>query len=439
LIKPYQNTTFTIQGTQKILEIQKQERREREQEKEEMAQAVRDAVHGWIRYSMAEKKLIDTPLFQRLRYVSQLTAVTLVYPGGHGSRLEHSLGAMHVAGMYATALSETLQSDESDEFMKLARIAALLHDIGHGPYSHAFDRAVYSKIYTAETMMQLLPAATVERLVKTDGHDCHRHYIVHNDAAIQLALAELAITPESIESVWLGKAVPNASLVATKYCKVLSAIVQGPLGADRIDFMMRDSYYTGMEHLGTIAHTRIIDHAMIIDGSLAYSDKVIDDITHALGGRQHLYSNLYMHKTVTAGSILIEHIMQNLPGLAERTTDLDKFALLNDMIIQEALSIPALCQIAERFLKRQLPKLLEETTVYGDEPQQQNQQNIVTTRVISGIDPEMFEKYDVCFYNNKHPTSLISCKKILESRHYQPPVPFKVTRVYNLNIYAKSD
>lgn len=421
----------------------------------EIPLAVRDPIHGWIKFSTDEKILIDTPLVQRLRHVGQLTSVNLVYPGGNNTRFEHSLGAMHLASMYADVVLEStfikpLQPDDKIKLKQLLRVAALLHDIGHGPYSHSFDRTVYKKLYNWDKLEGF----------KKDGHDLHRHYILQKDEKIMHAIFRLGITPDMVRSVWNGKAVAIGEY--DDFYEVLSAIVQGPLGADRMDFMMRDSYYTGTEHLGTIAHTRIMDHAWIADYrdtkledhpltpiasdliksksrkmSLVYSEKILGDATHALNGRQYLYANVYLHKTAMAGSILIERILDALPGLAERTQDLEQFAFLNDMIIQEALhSGASLSHLAKRLLLRDLPKLKYECRDVGN-ISEEHQKNLdqytdtnyvtITSRQIVGMDFNHFDMYGILFETKG---DLYTTAESLKECGFQTQQSYQITRVY---------
>ncbi len=107
-------------------------------------QSIQDPIYGSIPFSASEKAIIDSPLFQRLRFVGQLTGASQVFPGGVHTRFSHSLGAMHIAGLYATHLSSFINMEkDKDTLIRVARIAALLHDIGHGPFSHAYDHTVY--------------------------------------------------------------------------------------------------------------------------------------------------------------------------------------------------------------------------------------------------------------------------------------------------------
>lgn len=97
---------------------------------------IRDPVHGFIHRSSAEEEIIDTPLFQRLRKIKQLALASMVYPGALHTRFDHSLGVMHLAGR----LSGQLLNDNDDmESIRIVRFAALLHDVGHGPFSHVSE------------------------------------------------------------------------------------------------------------------------------------------------------------------------------------------------------------------------------------------------------------------------------------------------------------
>jgi len=426
--------------------------------------AVRDPIHGWIKFSYEERCLIDSPLVQRLRHIGQLTSVNLVYPGGNNTRFEHSLGAMHLASMYADVILEStlfvpLEPEEKVKLKQLLRVAALLHDIGHGPFSHSFDRTVYKKIYpTLDTQKE----KKEKKEKKMDGHDLHRHYILQKDEKIRDAIHKLDIEPLMVCNVWNGAPDPNTPTQFDDFYEVLSATVQGPLGADRMDFMMRDSYYTGTSHLGTIAHTRIIDHAWINDFrtsphtdaplskvaldlvqsrkmSLVYSEKILGDATHALNGRQYLYANVYLHKTSVAGSILIEKILDSLPGLMDRTRDLEQFVFLNDMVIQEALHDPQLNHIAKRLLLRDLPKLVYQCQ-YVSEPTDIEKGIIdsykypsfitVYSRSIVGMEAAAFDKYGILF--EAHDGDLYTCSERLTGLGFQTQQPYHIARVYSL-------
>ena len=100
---------------------------------------MRDPIHGFIKLSEKEKKLIDTQVFQRLRRIRQLAMTFLVYPGAVHTRFDHSIGVMHIVGRICSRLKELASNDVNDRDVKLMRFAALIHDIGHGPFSHVSE------------------------------------------------------------------------------------------------------------------------------------------------------------------------------------------------------------------------------------------------------------------------------------------------------------
>ncbi|MFZ3058403.1 MAG: HD domain-containing protein [Candidatus Methanoperedens sp.] len=125
---------------------------------------VRDPIHGLIDYSDIEEKIINIEMFQRLRGIKQLAFASLVYPGAHHTRFEHSLGAMHLAGKVGENLNL------SDEQTKILRLAGLLHDIGHGPFSHVseqiiekyVDKSILNK-YKAKNVQEMLSIIFIEK------------------------------------------------------------------------------------------------------------------------------------------------------------------------------------------------------------------------------------------------------------------------------------
>lgn len=303
--------------------------------------AIRDPVHKWIEISREEQAIIDSPLFQRLRNISQLTATSHVFPGGVHKRFIHCIGVMHIAGKYAERLFTS-----NVYLIKLARIAALLHDIGHGPFSHAYDNTVYKEIYKDISHMKLNN--------KNQGHDIHRIKLIKSKYLKDLILAA-GITIEDIISVWIA----NDDTVFS----IIHNIIQGPLGADRIDFLMRDSYFTGTEHFGSLAPERIISNASIVDGKLHYNIKVMDDIFRMLLGRFYMYKEIYYHKTSMGADMLVQqmiaHAMTSL-NLVERTNDIDKFIYLNDGITSEIMNSDddIAKEYCHKYLMRELPKVV---------------------------------------------------------------------------------
>lgn len=271
----------------------------------EYVRTIRDPIYDEIRLTELENKIIDTPIFQRLRWISQLSGVREVYPSAVHNRFTHSLGVMYLAGKYA---QEVFRNDEDvTEKVQLARLAGLLHDIGHGPFSHTYDDVVFKKVY---------PSAP-------HGHDVHRDKIIRSEFLAPI-IEEFTDT-ERLMDIWNGQ----------DY--LLHPLIQGALGADRLDFMLRDSFFAGTLHFGIIAVNRIIGNTIIYehDGKPAihYNWKVLDDIYSSLIGRFFEYKNVYFHKTSRAADITIHEMLNEACeplNLIERTKNLEEYTYLNE-------------------------------------------------------------------------------------------------------------
>jgi HD superfamily phosphohydrolase len=266
---------------------------------------IRDPIYDEIRMTAIENKLVDTPMFQRLRWISQLSGVRQVYPSAIHSRFTHCVGTMHLAGRYAEEVFR--KEDNMIEKVQLARVAGLLHDIGHGPFSHTYDDVVFKRVY---------PDAP-------HGHDVHRDKMV-NSEYLKPIIEEFA-NPEELIKIWNGE----------DY--ILHPLVQGALGADRLDFMLRDSFFAGTLHFGIIAVNRIINNTTIqqhLDkDAIHYNWKCLDDIYSSLIGRFFEYKNVYFHKTSRAADITIHEMLKEACeplNLIERTNDLSEYVYLNE-------------------------------------------------------------------------------------------------------------
>lgn len=183
------------------------------------ARTIRDPIHRFVPLNEQEAALIDAPAFQRLRRLRQLAFAYLVYPSAVHSRFEHSIGVCHIAGLLAKKLQ--LDPDET----KLVRLAALLHDLGHGPFSHVSEEAL--ELYTDRSK---LPE-------KTDKiHEAITAMLIEGDSAIKnhLAASERSKVLRILSS---GYGEP-----------IIRAILSGPLDADKQDYLLRDSYFCGVQY-----------------------------------------------------------------------------------------------------------------------------------------------------------------------------------------------
>ncbi|NTU99958.1 MAG: HD domain-containing protein, partial [Methanoregulaceae archaeon] len=188
---------------------------------------IKDPVHGYIEVTTPVLEVLDSPSLQRLRYIRQLGFSYLVYPGSNHTRFEHSLGTMYLSDIMARQLMLT------DEDRELVTTAALIHDIGHGPFSHA-----------VEPVME-----------EISGRTHHDAVWLLEDHALLETLEKNGIDIRETRAILQGG-------------HRLSEILHGDLDVDRMDYLLRDAHYTGVPY-GTVDAHRLIRNTTISDGHIA--------------------------------------------------------------------------------------------------------------------------------------------------------------------------
>jgi HD superfamily phosphohydrolase len=244
---------------------------------------INDPVHGFIKIPSAFiYDIIEHPFFQRLRRIKQLGLTSYVYPGATHTRFQHALGAAHLMGMAIQNIRmKGLKITEEES--EAAIIAILLHDIGHGPFSHALEQSIIEN-FTHEDMSALL----MDKLNEQYG------------GRLDLAL-----------SIFNNK----------YYKKFLHQLVSSQLDMDRLDYLRRDSFYTGVSE-GVIGSDRIIKMLNVIDDSLVVEAKGIYSIENFLIARRLMFWQVYLHKTVLAAEHLVEKVLQRAKYVASFDNDL---------------------------------------------------------------------------------------------------------------------
>jgi uncharacterized protein len=186
------------------------------------SRSVRDPVHGFVYLDSKEADILNSRILQRLRGIRQLAFAHLVYPGAHQTRFEHSLGVCHIAGLLAKQLRL------EDEDRRLVRLAALVHDIGHGPFSHVSEDVL--EIYADRTNVADRPRE------ETKIHELVTQDLITSDADLKRILGEDDCTRVS-------------KLLAEGFDEpLLKSLVSGPLDADKQDYLLRDSHYCGVKY-----------------------------------------------------------------------------------------------------------------------------------------------------------------------------------------------
>lgn len=233
---------------------------------------LRDPVHNFIAMREIEVKLLATPLMQRLRGVRQLAMANLVYPGALHTRFDHSLGVCHVAGLMAQGLD--LNSDHTE----LVRLAALLHDLGHGPFSHVSEYAL-----ERYANREAVPAGQKKEKI----HELVTAHLIQHDPDIARYLSE-DMRERIVRLLAVGHGPP-----------ILRAIVSGPLDADKQDYLLRDSQFCGVQYGVFDIHQ--LHRSMVKVGHDDERELMIDpDGVHALEqfvmAKYYLTTNVYRHR-----------------------------------------------------------------------------------------------------------------------------------------------
>lgn len=244
---------------------------------------INDPVYGFITVDDALIfEIISHPYYQRLRRIHQMAFASLVYPGAVHTRLHHSLGAYHLIGL---ALNELRNKgvDITKEEEQGAKIAILLHDIGHGPYSHALER----------------------KLIKG---------VRHEDISILIL--------QLLNEQFNGKLQTAIEIFMGTYPKrFLHQLISGQLDVDRMDYLTRDSFFTGVVE-GAIGYDRILKMLTVHEGDLMIEEKAIYTVEKFLVSRRLMYWQVYLHKTVLVAEKMLVNIIERAQNLIAGGIDL---------------------------------------------------------------------------------------------------------------------
>jgi HD superfamily phosphohydrolase len=226
--------------------------------------------------------IIEHPWFQRLRNIKQLGLTSFVYPGANHSRFQHGIGALHLMELAINTLrNKGVQISDDEE--EAVNIAILLHDAGHGPFSHALEKSIINGISHED--MSLL-------IMKKLNEEFH--------GRLELAL-----------KIFTG----------TYNRKFFHELISGQMDMDRLDYLRRDSFFTGVIE-GSVGSDRIIRMLNVVDDSLVIDEKGIYSLEKFLIARRLMYWQVYMHKTVLSSESLLVKTLKRAKELARKGLDL---------------------------------------------------------------------------------------------------------------------
>ena len=274
---------------------------------------VRDPVHGYVRLEGLALELANTPQMQRLRWIKQLGLANLVYPGANHTRFEHSLGAYHMASL----LTDHLHLEEDDRM--LVGAAALLHDVGHGPLSHATEYALAPFLRTEhESVIEILKKGELREVLDRYG-----------------------LMPTDIQSFINGQG--------------LGQIVSGEIDVDRMDYLIRDAHYTGVAY-GVIDRLRLLQKMTLHQGQLAVEAGGVQAATSLLISRLLMHPAVYYHHVCRISECMISsgirRMIEDGISSAARVKEMDDIQLFT--ALESAGGYPA--DMASRIKSRKLFK-----------------------------------------------------------------------------------
>jgi len=269
-----------------------------------------DPVHGTILLDGPALELVSTAVFQRLWGIRQTGFAHLVFPGANHTRLEHSLGTFWVAGQMAERLG----------LGRLARsrvtAGALLHDLGHAPFSHTLDGPLQEVLNVSH---EGISRARIEGSAVAD-------WPVEEE--VPRILERSGVRPRDVANL------VDPTGGRPKFA-LERAILHGAVDADRIDYLQRDAHYTGVAH-GAVDAGRLLETVREDSGHIAFAEKGRSAVEGFLVGRALMYSTVYYHKTVRAAETMAQAAVERLPGYPEsarelfRWTDGELLAWLRD-------------------------------------------------------------------------------------------------------------
>ena len=261
---------------------------------------IRDPVHNLVTFedSTCDRLLLDlinTREFQRLRRIKQLGFSQLTFPGADHSRFAHSIGVMHIARKMLERVSRICPVCIDDDQRMVVLAAALLHDVGHGPFSHAFEK------------------------ITGDNHEMRTLEIITTEGTeVNTVLKGVSKDLPDRLQVFFDEDIEDADVASALVSPYLTQIVSSQLDADRFDYLLRDSYSTGSDS-GRFDLEWLIEH-LEVDGNKGrfyLQSKALYAAEAYVFGRYHMYRTVYYHKTTRAGEVMLKKLFRRYKALME--------------------------------------------------------------------------------------------------------------------------
>ena len=301
-----------------------------------MRKVIRDPLHGYIELDELACSIIDTVEMQRLRRIRQLGFSYLVYPGANHTRFEHSLGTYHLMNVLLDRLGMARDADEE------LIVASLIHDVGHGPYSHV-----------TEPLIQKFTGASHEDIgyvLSTDGEVKERDSEPSAPTIAEVVEA-YRLDRRKIQSYIKGERTGNRT------SRDISRILNGEIDVDKMDYLVRDSYYTGVAY-GVVDNMRLIQGLDFFNGELVITDKGILPAEYLLFSRFLMHPTVYNHHTSRIAQLMFLSALEAfINAECESESELkDKVAALRMM---DDAEISTILRNAEGYPKEMMTRINE--------------------------------------------------------------------------------
>jgi HD superfamily phosphohydrolase len=296
---------------------------------------IKDPIYGYIRLTDIERNIIDTLAVQRLRRIRQLAGAEYVYPAANHTRFEHVLGAMYLAGVVAENLPVRLSAEERQK----VRLAALLHDVGHAPFSHLFEPLLLKYLGR--------------------NHEDMSSWIIANSALTDVIRAQ-GFDAKELSRLAVGK-------LSKSDKPFLGQIISSSFDVDKMDFVVRDSYHTGAGY-GSVDVFRLIYTMDILDGNLAVDITALPTLESLILARLESFRAIYFHRACRAVQMMLlkalEAAKDDLQILKAKTPD--EYLEWDDYTVWSKLLVnPRSRQIVKELSERKLLKCAYEKTFFA--------------------------------------------------------------------------
>ena len=270
---------------------------------------INDTIHGAFHVDRARQELLETPEFNKLSHIKQLGLAHLVFPGAHHTRFEHSLGVSHVGGMMADSLG--LDDDEK----QLVQVAGMLHDVGHGPYSHTLEHILHER--------GGMDHMSVTEGIITGDHEALREgeeSIFPERTSVPEILERHGMDPEEVAGLIRG---PDAQGSERDLFwnegddhfagedHTLGHLVHGPVDCDQLDYLLRDAHFTGVRH-GVVDHHHLIHSLHRHAGDVAIDEGGLPALEGMLTARALMYSAVYFHRVTRITEMMLSSAVERM-------------------------------------------------------------------------------------------------------------------------------